>query len=393
MSGPVIDLAYGRVTGPGGTVDLTTLLEDIDCAERRALARQALREVMRRAAGASRILLPTVWGPVRTEALVGELASVGAAAEPVPRAVAIAASHADATVHRCAVVETRMLPATGGHWSVHTVTRTDGRWSLGRGAVDLPRRISAEPGWSAPLRAADAVFVDGPDPESVAAAQRLLLEAFGVRAMAVDRTVLTRHGGRLGPVSAAELLAGLPAPPIAASRRGLRAPAVVAAVLVLAAAATAGWAHWPRPERSAQQTVRVGRAELAVPGQWRRSDGDDATAGSRTVFAAPDDGRRLIVVVSRLRGGSTVATVAESLRNRIAQRGDDAVAEFAADVSYAGRRVIGYRETPASGSPVAWYVAVESGTQISIGCQTGTGEESVDGPCRGAVGSLRVVSD
>ncbi|EGD56465.1 hypothetical protein SCNU_02902 [Gordonia neofelifaecis NRRL B-59395] len=386
----MLDLAYGTVRGPGGAVDVLPMLEDIDCAERRGVARPGLGAVVRRATEREAVLVPTVWGDVRTAALVGEFAAIGAVVRPIPRAVAIAASHADATVNRCAVVETCLLPATGGHWSVHAVSRVDGRWLLGRGAVTQPRRIPVDPSWAALLEDADAVFVDGPDHDSIRRAQRCIAESFGVRTVAVDRAVLERHGGRTGLATGADLLAGLSRPPQSRARRTARAPGVVAAVLLIAVAVAAGWMHWPRAAPPDRQTVQVGRAELSVPGRWHRSDLTDSGSGTRAVFAAPDDGRRLIVVVSRLRTGSTSATVAESLRNRIGQRGDDVVAGFAADLSYAGRRVIGYRETPASGAPIAWYVTVDAGSQVSVGCQGGTGEDSVEDACRAAVGSVRV---
>ncbi|MGB6246215.1 type VII secretion-associated protein [Gordonia sp. (in: high G+C Gram-positive bacteria)] len=395
MSGSVLDLAYGRVRVGDRQLDVGAVLEDIDDPRRRAPARPALAEALR-AAGPTAVVAPTVWGPVRTGSLRAELAAAAphaAAAVPIPRAVAIAASHADATVHRCAVVETRMLPSTGGHWSVHAVARRQGRWELGNGEVTLPRRIPADPGWARLLEEADAVFVDGPDPASIERARRLLAEVFGVRAESVDRRLLGRHGAGIAAVTGADLLAGLPAAPVAGRRPSAWAPALVAALLSVAVVVVGVWSHWPRPAVVDRETVQVGRARLEVPGGWRRTDmastGADG-AGRRAVFAAPDDGRRVIVVVSTLRSGSSSATVAASLRQRIAQRGDDAVAEFAPDLAYAGRQVIGYRETPASGEPVAWYISVDQRTQVSVGCQGGTGAESVEAACRGAVGSVRV---
>jgi type VII secretion-associated protein (TIGR03931 family) len=103
------------------------------------------------------------------------------------------------------------------------------------------------------------------------------------------------------------------------------------------------------------------------------------------VFVDPDDGRRLILVQTRVRDDSTQASVAASLRNRLGQRGDDVVTEFSPSTRFAGRDVISYREAPASGSAIRWYVLVDHALQVSIGCQPGTGAEPVDVECEQAV--------
>jgi type VII secretion-associated protein (TIGR03931 family) len=82
--------------------------------------------------------------------------------------------------------------------------------------------------------------------------------------------------------------------------------------------------------------------------------------------------------------------VANSLRNRIDQRGDDVVQEFSASTRFAGREVISYREVPVSGGPIRWYLLVSAGLQVSVGCQDGSAGETIDEQCRIAVGSVRV---
>jgi len=52
--------------------------------------------------------------------------------------------------------------------------------------------------------------------------------------------------------------------------------------------------------------------------------------------------------------------------------------------------VISYREAPASGPPVRWYILVDDAVQVSLGCQAGTGTADIDPPCRRAVASVRV---
>ena len=365
----IVDLAYGE-----GEPAVAELLEGVDCGVRHVVSVGADVTVVH----------PTTWGRRRTAALIR---SVGAA-DGVPRAVAVARSHADATVTRCAVVETTLLPDTGGHWSVHMIRRSAGEWTIETGLVDLPAGVGKA--WHDLIESADIVLIDGADETQVDAASRLLPSPAG-GTVRVDRDLVMQFGGVRRPVRST-IDAALRPPPEPVPRRRRRLAVVVAAALV---AVGSGWVA-TRGQPARPQAVRVeqvGAATVDVPGDWRRTglpddhpvDGE----GERAVFADSDDGRRIIVVVTPLRAGSTRASVAVSMRNRLAQRGDDVIREFTADASFAGKRVIAYRETPASGPPIAWYVHVDRNTQVSIGCQTGTGDDSIDDPCAEAVRTLR----
>ncbi|MGO3325945.1 type VII secretion-associated protein, partial [Gordonia sp. (in: high G+C Gram-positive bacteria)] len=156
-----------------------------------------------------------------------------------------------------------------------------------------------------------------------------------------------------------------------------------------------GW-FLTRPGTSPAESAsvqKVGTVQVEVPAGWQRSDLPDDRpadgAGERAVFADADDGSRILVVVTSLRAGSTRTSVADSLANRLAQRGDDAVLEFAPDTTFGGRRVISYRERPESGQQIAWYIDVERAVQTSVGCQRGSSGESVDVVCASVVASVR----
>ncbi|MFT3714567.1 MAG: type VII secretion-associated protein [Gordonia sp. (in: high G+C Gram-positive bacteria)] len=198
-------------------------------------------------------------------------------------------------------------------------------------------------------------------------------------------------------MSAPSIDFGFEPPRFARRRRTGRAMAAAVVLAVVVLGAVGAYGHWSRSRAPAAQRQVLGAVAVDVPGDWRRtalSDDDADGRGLRAVFADPDDGRRLIVVVTGLQPGATLRSVAVSLRNRIAQRGGDrdgdaGVREFSAATRYAGRDVVSYREAPASGPAVHWYVQVIGDRQVSIGCQDGTGEAAVDGPCRGAVGSVR----
>ncbi|WP_345314256.1 type VII secretion-associated protein [Gordonia alkaliphila] len=315
-------------------------------------------------------------------------------APAVPRAVAIAASHSDAAAQTCLVIEELWVPGEPPGWGpplwrAQVLHRDGGRWEVVRSAADeltagLPDELR-ELG-----RAADVVLVDGPRPRELAA--ELARNLPDARVARVDPALLMRHGGRHLP--RAPLDFDFPSPPEPSRRRGGRALLVVVIAAVLTLGVVGLVARWPRPAVVDHGAARVGPVELTVPGGWQRTElsGDrpEDGRGIRAVFADEADGRRLIVVVTALRAGADRASVASSLAQRVAQRGDDVVVEFAASSTYGGRQVISYREAPGSGPSVRWYIVVDSGLQVSVGCQEGTGAGRVDDACRRAVGSVRV---
>lgn len=423
----VVDLAFGtpRIWEPGAGLrdtgcDVRALLQGVD--EMSIVLdgrRHHLRQAWQQAFGAmgiggsgftGRTVLvghPSTWGPRRASALA-DAAGPGSTVMLVPRAVLIARSHADLTVRRCAVVETTHLPARPvdpahprpAMWDVQIVSRRPDGWVIERCGV-IPAS-APEAGLALIDDSVEAVFVDGDDAGEVASAIDLVAaHAVAGRVVAVDRALVVRLGHRTG---AADAGPGVKQPVVDPEPRDgpgwrsrpLLAGAAVIAVLVVAGAFAVGWWQRDGAPPSSVADVQVGRAQLSVPGGWRHS-GQDTPSGtvddpstSRAVFVDESDGRRIIVVLTEVRAGSTRDSVATSLRNRIDQRGDDVVTEFSADTRFAGRDVIGYREAPASGSAIRWYVIVDDGLQVSIGCQAGGAAETVDPECEQAVRTARV---
>ncbi|MGP3706217.1 type VII secretion-associated protein [Gordonia paraffinivorans] len=433
----VVDLAFGRarifdpVTGTRSPEPATRdLLDAVDAMTvlhdgRRLHLRQAWQQVFARwglpvpdagGGGGARPLIvghPSTWGRRRA----ATLAEVGGGRAPVtlvPRAVLIARSHADVTVQRCAVVETTHVPAPPADparpparfWDVQILRRFPDGWGVERcGLIEGPAGGPAAPGLEIIDDTVEAVYVDGDDPDEVAEAIEMVTShAVAGRVVDVDRDLVVRlghrTGGHLDDAPSAGRPGGSETDDVPAAdiswhgRRTLVAATAVAVVVVLVALAV-GW--WQRDEPAPDAAeVALGRVTLTVPGDWRAAgqdtptdDTDDPTT-SRTVFVSSDDGRRIIAVLTELRAGSTPESVAASLRNRIEQRGDDVVTEFSASTSYGGREVISYREAPASGSAIRWYVIVDDGLQVSIGCQPGIAAEPLDDECARAVGSVRV---
>lgn len=337
----------------------------------------------------------------------------------LPRAVLIARSHADITVGRCAVVETThipRIPSDPAHpprreWDVQILDRTPTGWAIVRSTVlDADAGATRGAGAAAVEAVVDdtveAVFVDGEDPGDIdEAISTITSHAVAGRVVRVDRNLLVRLGRRTGgpaddAVPSPREVARRPVEPAAhTSRRPLVLGAVAALVVVAAALGIGLWQGLFSSEDAAPPAMaaaQLGRAELSVPGHWRQTTQDapsDATGDpdtARAVFVSTDDGGRIIAVVTDLRPGSTRESVARSLRNRIEQRGDSVVTEFSAATRFGGREVVSYRESPASGSAIRWYVVVEDDLQVSIGCQSGSTGEPVDAACTQAVRSVRV---
>ncbi|WP_161926581.1 type VII secretion-associated protein [Gordonia crocea] len=288
------------------------------------------------------------------------------------RPLAIARSHADAGVAAVLVIAT-----DGREWVVHLVA------GAAATAAEPVLRGGAErvlSGLAASAAGVDLVVVDTP-PQHLRPVMRAVSSRIGTaRLVLVDPALLQRFGAH-------RPLPPLPPGVVAFARaRPRRWPGAAAAVLVIAGVAGVVW--WSRPGEAGTQTT-VGGVRVDVPEQWRRTDLSGEPA-PRAVFVDPATGGRVVVAVSPLRRDASADSVAASLAQRVRQRGDDAVGEFAAHAEFAGKRVTAYRETPDSGAPIRWYVRIldvaRGRVQLSVGCQD-SGEADVDRVCRRAVAS------
>ncbi|WP_299575551.1 type VII secretion-associated protein [uncultured Williamsia sp.] len=395
----VLDVAYGRLESSAGTgLRVGALVSAIDAGSvvvggRRRHPRDAWASAVAEAVGRdlpTRVILahPSTWGRRRVgvlldavEAVVGGTATVTAQ----PRATLLAATNLESSVLACVLLE-----AHDDRVDVHRLQRSADGWRIGRTVV---LDADCTPDELADLvdDAVEVVLVDGDRADRVDTVVDLVADATPTgRIAAVDRALLHRFGPPRAP---------RPSPP-PSPRLGKPGPArilVAAGVFVMAVAVVVGLVVWrgggddPAP-RAATETAQIGRVSLTVPQGWRRtSDPPDATGAiGFTSIASPADDRRLLLVQNAVRVDSTLDSVATSLRNRLGQRGTDAVAEFSADTTFAGRRVISYRETPGSGAPIRWYVVVSSALQASVGCQPGSQGESIDDACAAAVGSVTI---
>lgn len=418
----VIDLAYGHTTiGAVGGPDVTDLLEAIDAdvivaGGVRIGVEQRWREVFAQMIGGYRgpLLIghPSTWGAIRRGVLTRAAGSLRPDITLVPRAILVARSHADATVSRCAVVETTHRPThhcapVPPRWGVQRLRRGAAGWEIEDSAVLRPAGSTAADAAAVEEAIDDgveAVYVDGDDPAEVGQAVDLILDhAVAGRVVSVDRRLIARWGSRvahLEPLDFGDLEARVAASSgrrrVELTRWQVLGATLAVAMLVVGVVAAVALTRHDRPPAPADHRVTQGRTSLLIPTDWQQAEqsapsgATSSSVQSRIVFVAPEDGSRILLVQSTVRAGSTPSSVALSLRNRIAQRGDDVVSEFSASTRFAGRDVISYREAPASGAPIRWYVLVEHDLQVSVGCQAGTGGDSVDEPCAQAVASARI---
>ena len=210
---------------------------------------------------------------------------------------------------------------------------------------------------------------------------RLVHARLGVLAVSTDQpeTVVAR-GALLavrpppsGPATPTPQAAEPPSVPVRAPRRRTRAPLVGGivggVVLAVVVAAVVFVDRGP-----ATRTVVAQHASTVVPADWREADrsGNDSTARLvLTPTGATGDADRLLLVQTRLDPGAGTADVAATLQEQISgpSSSGSTYDGFDAAAQYAGRAVVRYREVPGPGSVVDWFVVVEGGYQLSVGCQ------------------------
>ncbi|WP_227984257.1 type VII secretion-associated protein [Nocardia spumae] len=139
--------------------------------------------------------------------------------------------------------------------------------------------------------------------------------------------------------------------------------------------------------RPAPPAEMFGRVQAQVPAGWHITNRTDAR-----VDLSPDDGvrARISLVQKPLAAGSGIDGVAATLETQIGKRPPGTVGPLQRDVIFGGRPGLSYEEYPSDGTTVRWQVLVDSGLQISVGCQYPTGNWPPLAPvCEKFVGDLR----
>lgn len=130
---------------------------------------------------------------------------------------------------------------------------------------------------------------------------------------------------------------------------------------------------------------------LAVPDGWAHTGGLPERRRSVLTPAGAPDGSDLIAVESTPLGYDADAEpgrAAAELRAEFVAAGPD-LSAYDPAARVGGRAVTAYRER-AGATEVRWYVVLDGGTQLSVGCRhTPAGRAAVDAACEQVVASIR----
>ena len=144
-----------------------------------------------------------------------------------------------------------------------------------------------------------------------------------------------------------------------------------------------------------ERVARYGYSFGLVPG-WEQAGGNDRLREVRLVPAGTDGPEAVLVQENRLDYDSDAAPARprRELQNQLAdsrRSGIQRYSGFDPHASFAGRDVIYYRERPADGSTVDWYVLLRRRVQVSVGCRhTPPTARQVERACREVVRTLQL---
>ncbi|MGQ4618034.1 type VII secretion-associated protein [Nocardia sp. R7R-8] len=135
-----------------------------------------------------------------------------------------------------------------------------------------------------------------------------------------------------------------------------------------------------------------GRIRFRVPPGWRIAQSSDTGRARVDLVPEATARQRITVMQAPLTASSSYAQIAAKLETQIAQHTPGVLTDLQQDVMFGGRSGLAYLEHPGDGSTVRWHVLLESGIQVSIGCQY-AGDEwgPLEAPCSHFGDTVRVV--
>ncbi|MGH4026984.1 MAG: type VII secretion-associated protein [Pseudonocardiaceae bacterium] len=275
------------------------------------------------------------------------------------------------------------------------------------GPVALLDEVLTEAGYGPGQRRPVAVFLVGGS-SRIPLVARLVHERLGILPFTLDvpETVVAHGALRLvrgdsmpcAPVNGD----ASPIPPrrSRASLAALVALVVVAPIVVGAAVVALVWGAGRdgAGQDAGGRVARYGYSFALVPG-WEQVAGNDSLREVRLVPAGsngPTGPEAVLVQKNQLDYDSDAAPARprRELQNQLAdsrRSGTARYSSFDPDASFAGRDVIYYRERPADGSTVDWYVLLQRRVQVSVGCRhTPAAARQVERACREVVRTLQI---
>ncbi|MEV0333030.1 type VII secretion-associated protein [Nocardia sp. NPDC050717] len=122
---------------------------------------------------------------------------------------------------------------------------------------------------------------------------------------------------------------------------------------------------------AAPQQHTMGRVAFHVPAEWRIAAGNTSERAALVPQTATPG--RITVTYNTVADQAGYDEVLRDITARIANAEPGRFGAPERDVVFAGRRGIGYQESPGDGSVVRWYVLLDHGVQTNVGCQYGSG--------------------
>ena len=394
MNPAVVEVGPQTVRGPGTAprewisvaiecVDDQLALLDDRLVEVRRLWSELLEAVSGECTEALVLIFPTWWSSTRVELIADAAGGLAAEVVVLQRASALGADRATTVVELSEEFVVIATPAA----EVKVLPRGE-RDSAGYLSAGFLGAGFLAAGF---LAGATDVLIDVPaevSPLSPALTARL--RADGLPVAYSDRHRMVRS-----------VSAGLPdhAGRESAGREGLsrrRVAAVCTGAVVSLAAVGGGWAAQTlsvQPPADPSTALLVeGRVAVRVPAQWAVERITSGPGSARVRVSAPTgDSTALHLTQSVGATSTTIAEVAETLRQALESEPPGVFADVDPAGSVGGRPAVTYRELRA-GSETRWAVVIDGAIRVAIGCQSPPGRpEVIHDACVRAVQSAHAV--
>ncbi|MGH3910827.1 MAG: type VII secretion-associated protein, partial [Pseudonocardiaceae bacterium] len=368
---------------------------------------------------------PTFGGADIDEALLEHVGAICSPADPVAwRTLAEGRDLADRRRRRALRADVRTAKETLSRHAYADVPLPPPFADVHVTRADLERLIA--PALGAPMALLEAVLAEagyGPGQAQPAGiflvggtsriplVARLVHERIGILPLTLEvpETVVARGALRCAPVSGATSVGGSSRttnprqeglqrqPTPRRAHRTRRAWLLAGLIGVGVVGAGALLSDGPGEPELGQRVARYAYSFELLPG-WEHAGGDDRLREVRLTPTGADGPEEVLVQENQL-NYDVDADPARPRRELRAQLEDTRrngtepgrYAGFDPQASFAGRDVIHYRERPADGSTVDWYVLFQGRVQVSVGCRhTPAVARQVERACREVVRTLQI---
>jgi type VII secretion-associated protein (TIGR03931 family) len=381
----VVEVGPGTVRGPNDaradwvSAALECIDDDIALIDDRPVSvAEVWREVMCAAVGGAAetvvLVCPTWWSSSRVD-LVCDAARMVAKSVEVLRRASVFGDGFSTVVE----IAPEFVVVSRPGRDVAVVMRPDG-----------PAAVASAADASAAAVVDAPAGVDRADEFGIAIAERL--RAGGLSVSIAERDFVRRA---VAALRAREPEGGVDARP--PTHRSLRGAAALAGALMSVAALCGGFAMRVDKSDTASTAMPMtllveGRVGVKVPAQWAVQRITTGPGSARVQVISPSDADIVLhITQSSIPSHHTLAMVADTLRNALAEEPSGVFADFNPADRRADKPAVTYREVRAE-HEVGWTVLTEDGVRIAIGCQSGSHREHlIRDACDQAIQSAHAV--